>query len=50
MKNENKFQMMSRLGKNICCFTSDVSVKYFKGLGLIENTFWRKVFILLVGQ
>ena len=36
-------EMMSRLGKNLCCFSSDVSVKYFKGLGLIKNTFWRKV-------
>ena len=36
-------EMMSRLGKNLCCFSSDLSVKYFKGLGLIKNTFWRKV-------
>ena len=36
-------EMMSRLGKNVCCFSSDVSVKYFKGLGLIKNIFWRKV-------
>ena len=36
-------EMMSRLGKNVCCFSSDLSVKYFKGLGLIKNTFWRKV-------
>ena len=36
-------EMMFRLGKNVCCFSSDLSVKYFKGLGLIKNTFWRKV-------
>ena len=36
-------EMMSSLGKNLCCFSSDLSVKYFKGLGLIKNTFWRKV-------
>ena len=36
-------EMMSRLGKSLCCFSSDLSVKYFKGLGLIKNTFWRKV-------
>ena len=35
--------MMSRLGKNLCCSSSVLSVKYFKGLGLIKNTFWRKV-------
>ena len=33
---------MSRLGKNVCCFSSDLSVKYFKGLRLIKNRFWRK--------
>ena len=36
-------EMMSRLVENVCCFSSDLSVKYFKGLGLIKNTFWRKV-------
>ena len=36
-------EMMSRLGKNVCCFSSDLYVKYFKGLGLIKNAFWRKV-------
>ena len=34
---------MSRLGKNLRCFSSDLSVKYIKGLGLIKNTFWRKL-------
>ena len=46
MKNGDKWipvKMMSRLGKNTCCFSSDLSVKYFKGLGLIKHTFWRKV-------
>ena len=34
---------MSRLGKNLRCFSSDLSVKYIKGLGLIKNTFWKKL-------
>ena len=34
--------MMSRLGRNVCCFSTDLSVKYFKDLGSIKNTFWRK--------
>ena len=36
-------EMIPRLGKNLCCFSSYLSVKYFKGLRLIKNTFWRKV-------
>ena len=36
-------EMIPRLGKNLCCFSSYLSVKYFKGLVLIKNTFWRKV-------
>ena len=42
-------EMMSRLVENVCCFSSDLFVKYFKGLGLIKNIL-EKGFILLVGQ
>jgi len=36
-------KMMHRLRKNSYCFSSDLSVKYFEDLGLIKNSFWRKV-------
>ena len=51
-KDENQIpnETMSRLGRNVCCFSSDLSVKYFKGLGLIKKRIQEKGFILLVGQ
>ena len=36
-------KMMPRLRTNSYCFSSDLSVKYFEDLGLIKNSFWRKV-------
>ena len=38
-------RLMSKLGGNLCCFSSDQTVRQFKGSGLITNTFWKKVLL-----
>ena len=36
-------QTFSKLGKKLCCFSSNLDSKYFKGFSTVSNMFWKSV-------